>query len=132
MIDMDKKIITGTYPMIAAAGITYELLDNTLFLSARSVNEIYTDDRAGIFSRLVPGIEWWPLNWLSLRGGAELSYLSILDVSRVGYGGLLGVSAKMGRFTADINLGYRYMPYKVYAQEGEYQDRFLIGLSYAF
>lgn len=82
--------------------------------------------------RIVQSVEWWSAEWLSLRAGGEFSSLYLLETSKLGGGGLAGMSFKPGRFTLDTNFAYRFLPYRAYPGEGVYEPRVLLGLTYSF
>lgn len=130
--DGDLMVYFGNWPLTINAGATLGLLDRTLFLSCRAIGEIYYDDRSGYVLRVVPSVEWWPVDWLSLRVGGEVSSLYLLETSKLGGGGMAGVSFKLGRSTLDANFAYRFLPYRAYPGEGVYEPRILIGYTYSF
>jgi TolB-like protein len=103
-------------PIYNENGITIALLDKRLFLALKEINSIYTD-RDYYVGRLIPAVEYWFVNWFSLRGGIEGSYVKMEGTKKTGLGWTAGLSLRHigSGVEFDVNYTERKRPSRVVA-----------------
>ncbi|MBN8217204.1 MAG: hypothetical protein J0L75_11230 [Spirochaetes bacterium] len=95
-------------PILLEENLTWNFNERKSFLIVKQMNEFYLS--SPYFSvRLLPALEHWFTDWLSLRVGVE-GALFKLGSTRFGYGGVGGLSLRLfkGFLELDANYTYRY------------------------
>jgi len=123
-----STIVTGNYPVILDASLTYALTAQKLFLGFKGITGIFIDDRGGYSLRLIPMAEFWPWVFLSLRAGYEFSLLDQVENMTMGHGAIGGFSLKIGMFDLNANITYRQKPVRQLPGYTIPDIKFLIGL----
>ncbi len=126
-----NKVQAGNVPIIVDGTITGSLAEKTLFLACKSVTELYFDSRGGVFQRAIPILEYWPLQFVSIRGGYELSCINQSGTTGIGNGFLVGLSVKLGEWGINANFSYRNKPLHLMPGYQISQGLVLIGLTYS-
>ena len=102
---------SAPYPVVWETNVIGKLAGGRLFLSFKEILEIYTsfgsDNRTGVASRAIPAVEFWPLDFLSVRVGGEYDYISVMDNTNHGFGVLGGLTFRIG--SVDIDANYTFM-----------------------
>jgi hypothetical protein len=117
-------------PLILAASVTGGFLDRSLFASLKAIGDVYTDSRSGFALRLIPALEWWPLDWLAVRAAYEYSLLTVSDIFADGHGFMAGVSTLLGRWELHLNYVNRFRPYRILLGEGHREQTMLLGVAW--
>jgi TolB-like protein len=89
---------------------TLGLFDRRMFIVMKEINNYYRDNDAYV-GRIVPAVEYWFLNWMSLRGGVEGSYAhqsNSQDNNKTGIGWIGGLSLRSLDLGIDFDLTYTY------------------------
>jgi TolB-like protein len=97
----------GSLPLTVELTVTGALFDRRLFLSLKGVGSFYVDQRHWVQAKAIPMVEWWPLDWLAVRLGGELSNFWGTDGSYPGYGVTAGLTLKVWKVDVNINYTYR-------------------------
>lgn len=109
--DTDRlEILKGVLPLLAEASLTYELINQILFVGLKSIGSFYIDQRGGHALRIIPVLEYRPLDFLSLRAGYEYSHFNQARQFTIGHGFLAGISIKVWRFNFNANVTYSEVP----------------------
>ena len=127
------RITEETYkdvmPVVTEATLTSAFLNRRLFVVLKGLSDIYYGRRKGLVARAIPVVEFWPLDFISLRGGYQFTYLNMDDKSDTGHGFVAGTTIRLGKFDLDINFTSRYQPSRVLPGYGKQENFVLIGLS---
>lgn len=116
-------------PLVTEATLTSAFLNRRLFVVLKGLGDIYYSERKGIVARAIPVVEFWPFSFISLRGGYQLTYLNMDDMSDTGHGYVAGTTIRLGKFDLDINFTSRYQPSRVLPGYGKQENFLLIGFS---
>lgn len=116
-------------PVIMENTLTLTLRPNKTFFVAKGIGYYYTQHKTRTLE-LIPALEHWFSDSFSGRAGVELKYLKLGANNRFGAGGLLGFTARRGKYDLDVNLEYRvrpsyFLPIKKY-------DELLVSVSLSF
>jgi TolB-like protein len=116
LIDPNTAILTGYtgMPLFVENTLTLAFDKKRLFIILKQLNDICLD-RVYYYGRINPAIEYFFLNWLSLRLGAELAYARLGDTDSFGYGMVGGVTLRAfpRKMDIDLNASYRLRPSRV-------------------
>lgn len=98
--------------------ITFGFFGKRIFLALKEINEFY-HDRAYYSARIIPVLEAWLTNWLSVRGGAEHNYASLSGTVYNNTGWVAGLSLRgiSSGWNFDINYTNRKRPSRVVVGE---------------
>jgi TolB-like protein len=107
------KILNGQLPLLAEASLTYELLNQILFIGLKGISNIYLDQRGGYTLRVIPVVEYRPLDFLSIRAGYEYSHFDQAGKFTLGHGFLAGLTAKIWKLDFNINVTYSQIPARI-------------------
>jgi hypothetical protein len=124
-----SKIGQDHLPVIVETTITGALLERSLFCSLKNITDIYWEQRNGAVVRFIPAIEWWPVGFMSVRGGYQHTFLSILDFTKQGHGFFFGATIRLWTFDIDVNFTSRYQPARVLPGFGKDERFLMIGIS---
>ncbi len=125
------KILSGKMPLLAEGAITYTLLDRMLFIGLKGIGNIYLDARGGYAIRLIPVMEYRPVDFMSLRAGYEYSHLDQSGKFSVGHGFLAGASVRISNFELNLNLTYSTMPARLLPGYTVSNITLLLGATYS-
>lgn len=126
----ERTLNAGVVPLILAGSVTGSFLDHSLFAAFKLIGDVYTDARSGLALRVIPAVEWWPLEWLAVRLGYEYSFLSVSEIFADGHGFAAGLSLLLGRWELHFNYVNRYRPYRLLLGEGQRDQTLLIGTAW--
>jgi len=126
----ERTLNAGTVPLSLAGSVTGGFLDRSLFASLKLIGDVYTDDRSGAALRVIPALEWWPLDWLALRAAYEYSLLAVSDIFADGHGFMAGSSVLLGRWEIHLNYVNRFRPYRILLGEGNRDQTLLFGVAW--
>lgn len=124
------KVVLGSLPLIIDSSFTYGLIRKRFFLGLKGISDIYLDDRGGYYLRLIPMVEYWPFQFLSIRLGYEYSHLDQLETFTIGHGAVSGITVKVGKFDINANVTYRRKPATLLPGTTVAYIKLLIGLEY--
>ena len=101
-------------PLFWENTFTFSFNQRKTFFVIKQLNDISVD-RIFYYGRLLPAVEHYFLNWLSLRIGVEGSYILLNDSHNFGFGVLVGVTFRVIKWglDIDINTTYRRKPSRV-------------------
>lgn len=85
--------------------MTFGLFGKRVFLALKEINEFY-QDRDYYNARIIPVLEFWLTNWLSLRGGAEHNYANLSGAVFNNTGWVAGLSLRGIASGWDFDLNY--------------------------
>ncbi len=85
--------------------LTFGMFGKRVFLALKEINEFY-QDRDYYNARLIPVLEFWLTNWLSLRGGAEHNYANLSGAVFNNTGWVAGLSLRGIASGWDFDLNY--------------------------
>jgi hypothetical protein len=109
----DMLALFGNVPVIIDNSLTLALFDNTLFIAAKGIIDLYFDQREGYELRLIPIVEYSPFPFLSIRAGYEYSHLDQAGRFTPGWGLLGGLTLKIWDFELSGNYTLRQIPSKM-------------------
>jgi|GEM_PF-2937217 len=125
-------ILMGSVPVVVSAAVTKGFLDKTLFGSLRAVGEIGTDARDILAARVIPGIEWWPMQGLAVRTTYEFDYLqstiNAVTTSTSGSGVMAGITFIKGLYEFSVNIEDRFQPLRDIPGQGSNEFAYLLGV----
>ncbi|MEK6793266.1 MAG: hypothetical protein AABZ39_00705 [Spirochaetota bacterium] len=105
-----SNFISYRTPIFIENTITFALNEKRTFIVGKQMNEIYYDH--GMYmGKLMPAIEHWLFDWLSVRAGIEGTMIIFSGKPPVyGLGGLAGITPriKLGNANLDIDINYTY------------------------
>lgn len=98
--------------------LTFGLFGKRIFLALKEINEFY-QDRNYYNARIIPVLEFWLTNWLSLRGGAEHNYANLSGTIFNNTGWVAGMSLRgiASGWDFDINYTQRNRPSRIVTGE---------------
>lgn len=98
--------------------LTFGLFGKRVFLALKEINEFY-QDRNYYSARIIPVLELWLTNWLSVRGGAEQNYASLAGTvyNRTGWVAGLSLRGIASGWDFDINYTNRNRPSRIITGE---------------
>lgn len=98
--------------------LTFGLLGKRVFLALKEINEFY-QDRNYYNARIIPVLEVWLMNWISLRGGVEQNYASLAGTvyNRTGWVAGLSLRGIASGWDFDINYTNRNRPSRIVTGE---------------
>lgn len=98
--------------------LTFGLFGKRIFLAVKEINEFY-QDRDYYNARIIPVLELWVTNWLSLRGGVEQNYASLAGTvyNRTGWVAGLSLRGIASGWDFDINYTNRNRPSRIVTGE---------------
>lgn len=85
--------------------LTFGLFGKRVFLAVKEINDFYLD-RDYFSARIIPVLEIWLTNWLSLRGGAEQNYANLSGTVYHNTGFVAGLSLRGIRSGWDFDINY--------------------------
>jgi curli biogenesis system outer membrane secretion channel CsgG len=116
LIDPDTVTVTRDVAMPLFIESTYTMTFNQkhTFIILKQLNDICFD-RIYYYGRVIPAVEHFFQNWLSLRLGAELAYARLNTTDNFGYGAAGGLTFRIIDLGMDIDLNasYRLRPSRV-------------------
>jgi TolB-like protein len=125
---------TAPYPLVWETSLVTALGGNRLYAAVKEVAEIYVsfgeDERRGIASRSIGALEWWVLDFLSIRAGGEYDFLSLLDNTEHGFGAFAGLTVRWGSFDLDANYTYMERALRFYPGLSGLDGTLLVQLSW--
>lgn len=98
--------------------LTFGLFGKRVFLAIKEINDFY-QDRNYFSARIIPVLEFWLTNWLSVRGGAEQNYANLSGTVYNNTGWVAGLSLRgiASGWDFDINYTKRNRPSRIIAGE---------------
>jgi TolB-like protein len=128
---LSRTLNAGTVPLILILSTTGDFLDRRLLLGLKEIVDVYTDERSAFAFRLIPALEWWPLDRLALRAGYEYSWLEVGEVSNDGHGFMVGLTGLLGRWEIHFDFVHRYRPSRIILGEFVgHPDYLMFGLTW--
>ncbi|MFP4267236.1 MAG: hypothetical protein ACLFQW_04515 [Spirochaetaceae bacterium] len=117
-------------PLYIENTFTFSFNQKQTFLLIKQLNDV-SFDRVFYFGRILPAVEHFISNWVSLRAGIEGSFSQLSESSLLGYGFLGGVTFRIipWKLDIDLNVSYRLRP-SWSIEEFLYQD-YLIMLGFS-
>ncbi len=98
--------------------LTFGLFGKRVFLALKQISDFY-QDRDYYNARIIPVLEFWVTNWLSLRGGAEHNYANLSGNIYNNTGWVAGLSLRgiSSGWDFDINYTNRNRPSRIITGE---------------
>jgi TolB-like protein len=111
-------------PLFNENTLTLALNERKTFFIVKQLNDIYLETGA-YYGRLMPAVEHWLIDWLAVRGGVEGGLTRLTDDTNFGVGGTAGLTFRITRWNADldVNVTYRHRPSRFL--DGEFIDEIL-------
>jgi len=115
-IDVDTRTLGEEFffPLFMENTLTFALNQKRTFVIVKQLNDVALD-RVYYYGRVLPAIEHYFLDWLSVRAALEGSLSRLNESTRLGYAILGGVSLRsitLG-MDFDLNFSHRVRPSRV-------------------
>ncbi len=94
-------------PMYLENTLTLALKQKKTFIVVKQINDVSLE-RKYYYGRLLPAVEHFPVDWLSVRAGVEGSYSVLGSSGNTGLGALGGLTFRFARIGLDIDLNFTY------------------------
>ncbi len=94
-------------PMYLENTLTLALNQKKTFVVIKQINDVSLE-RAYYYGRLLPAVEHFPVDWLSVRAGVEGSYSVLGSSGNTGLGAMGGLTFRFARIGLDIDLNFTY------------------------
>jgi TolB-like protein len=129
--------VRGDKPLLISLGATGAFLEDTLFANLKLIGSVGLDSRDLLGARVIPGLEWWPFQWIGLRAAYEYSVITAGEGSvngggdsASGSGFMAGVTLAQWGFDLNANYIYRYRPFGLLPGAGHQDGTLLLGLTW--
>jgi hypothetical protein len=111
-------------PVFVEGTLTLSMNEKKTFVILKELNDIKYDITA-FYGRLIPAVEHWLTDWLSVRAGVEGALIMLGSDVKFGIGGTAGISLRVidWGLDFDLNLTYRKRPSRFI--DGEILDEFI-------
>ena len=96
-----------TLPVSEENTLTLANKDKTMYFILKQSNLIYTDI-SRYTGKLLPVMEYWPLDFLALRGGVELGYYMLNNTSSFQTGYLAGATVTIPGINLDLDMNFTF------------------------
>ncbi|OGF44829.1 MAG: hypothetical protein A2231_12615 [Candidatus Firestonebacteria bacterium RIFOXYA2_FULL_40_8] len=118
-------------PVVEENTMTLANKDKTLYFVLKQSNQIYTDVQR-YTGKLLPAVEYWPVDFLALRGGVELAYYQQNSTSSFQTGYLTGATVTIPGINLDIDINFSFWKRPSRTLENLYLNETIINWSFNF
>jgi hypothetical protein len=117
-------------PLFLEGTLTFAFKDRRIYMVLKQSNDIHLD-RPYYTGRIVPAVELWVSERVSLRVGLDVSLHKLKDAVDYGFGGIAGFTLRSPnrKWDLDINASYRMYPLRSLPGEVLYQPVAYISFS---
>jgi TolB-like protein len=96
-------------PLIWENTFTFAFNKKNTYIVAKEINYYFPDNNSFTFD-MIPAIENWFTDFLSIRAGADVKLFLFPETTDWAFGGILGATVKIRSFDIDLNCEYRERP----------------------
>ncbi len=94
-------------PLYLENTLTFAFNQKKTFLVIKQINDV-SFERSYYYGRLLPAVEHFPVDWLSVRAGVEGSYSVLGSSGHNGLGAMGGLTFRFAKIGLDIDLNFTY------------------------